>query len=89
MSGRNHFSAGLAPMPKHHRETPIIPSQQAVTGALSIFVDGCLKSDVRQQLFGLAVLSSATADQVHAAIPSVGAIHGVAPAEVLALFDRE
>ncbi len=72
----------------YHREIPITPSQQAVTGALSIFVGGCLKDDVRQQLFGLTVLSSATAAQVHAALPAVAIIRGVPPAEILALFAR-
>lgn len=73
----------------YHREIPITPSQLAVTGALSIFVGGCLKEDVRQQLFGLSVLSSATAEQVHEAIPAVEVIHGVTRKSILALFVRE
>lgn len=73
----------------YHREIKITPSQQAVTGALSIFVDGCAKDDVRQQLFGLAVLSNATADQVHAALPAVEAMCGVSPAGILALLVRD
>ena len=85
--GRTGLGATLLAM--YLREFQITPSQQAVTGALSIFVGGCLKEEVRQQLFGLTVLSSATADQVYAAIPAVESIHGVTQAEILALFDRE
>ncbi len=73
----------------HHRENPITPSQQAVTGALSIFVGGCRNEDVRQQLFGLSVLRSATAAQVLAALPAVAVIRGVTEAAIRALLVRD
>jgi hypothetical protein len=73
----------------YHREYPITPSQQATNGALSIFVEGCQKNDVRQQLFGLSILRSATEPQLHAAMPFVQAGQGVTQAEILAMFARQ
>lgn len=55
----------------YHREYPITPSQQAINGALSIYVEGGKKDDVRQMLFGLSVLRHATADQIRIAMPLV------------------
>lgn len=72
----------------YHREYPITPSQQAANGALCIFVEGCQKDDVRQQLFGLSVLRSATEAQVHAAIPSAQLSRGVTSADIHALLAR-
>ncbi len=72
----------------YHREYPIIPSQQATNGALDIFVEGCRKEDVRQQLFGLSVLRSATEAQVHAAMPFVQATQQVTQAEIAAMLAR-
>ena len=72
----------------YHREYPITPSQQATNGALSIFVEGCQKDDVRQQLFGLSVLRSATEAQVLAAMPSAQATHRVKLAEIHAMLAR-
>ncbi len=72
----------------YHREYPITPSQQATNGALDIFVEGCRKDDVRQQLFGLSVLRSATEVQIHAAMPFVQARQPVTHAEILAMFAR-
>jgi hypothetical protein len=72
----------------YHREYPITPSQQATNGALSIFVEGCQKNDIRQQLFGLSVLRSATEAQVHAAMPSVQVSQHVTQAEIAAMFAR-
>lgn len=72
----------------YHREYPITPSQEAIIGALSIFVEGCGKADLRQQLFGLSVLRSATEAQVHAAMPSVQASQRVTQAEIEAMFAR-
>ena len=72
----------------YHREYPITPSQQATNGALDIFVDGCRKDNVHQQLFGLSILRSATAAQIHAAMPFVQISQRVTQAEIIALFAR-
>ena len=72
----------------YHREYPTTPSQQATNGALDIFVEGCRKDDVRQQLFGLSVLRSATEAQIHAAMPFVQASQDVTEAEIVLLFLR-
>lgn len=72
----------------YHREYPITPSQQATTGALAIFVEGCRLDDIAQQLFGLTVLRSATEAQIHAALPAVQATHHVSQAEIMALLSR-
>jgi hypothetical protein len=72
----------------YHREYPITPSQQATNGALGIFVEGCRKDDVRQQLFGLSVLRSANEAQIHAAMPFVQARQHVTQAEIDAMFAR-
>lgn len=70
------------------REYPITPSQQATNGALCIFVEGCRKDDVRQQLFGLSVLRSATEAQVQAAMPFVESSQHVTRAEIEAMLVR-
>ena len=57
----------------HHREYPITPSQHAINGALSIYVEGGKKDDVRQMLFGLSVLRHATEEQLRVAMPLVQA----------------
>ncbi len=67
---------------------PIVSSQQAATGALEIYVEGCRRENVRQQLFGLAVLRSATAAQIHAAMPVVQARQGVTLPEIQAMLAR-
>lgn len=72
----------------HHREFSITPSQQATNGALSIFVEGCRKDEVRQQLLGLSVLRSATEAQVHAAMPFAQASQRVTFAEIQAMLAR-
>jgi hypothetical protein len=72
----------------YHREYPITPSQQATNGAMSIFVEGCQKNDMRAQLFGLSVLRSATEAQVHAAMPFVQVSQHVTQAEIVAMFAR-
>lgn len=82
---RSHLA--LAPF-MYHREYPITPTQQAADGALSIFVEGCQKDNVRQQLFGLSVLRSATEAQVHAAMPFAQTAHGVTRAQIQALLVR-
>lgn len=61
----------------YHREFPITPSQQAINGALSIYVEGGKMEDIRQMLFGLSVLRHATEDQIRIAMPSVQASQGV------------
>jgi hypothetical protein len=72
----------------YNHTQPITPTQQATNGAMSIFVEGCQKNDLRQQLFGLSVLQSATEAQVLAAMPFAQAIHRVTLAEVQAMFCR-
>lgn len=72
----------------YHREYPIIPGQPATNGALSIFVEGCQKDDVRQQLIGLSVLRSATEAQVHAAMAFAQTTHGVTLAAIHAMLAR-
>jgi hypothetical protein len=72
----------------YHREYPITPSQQATNGALDIFVEGCRRDDVRQQLFGLSVLRSATEAQVHAAMPFAQMSQHVTQAEIAAMLAR-
>jgi hypothetical protein len=72
----------------YHREYPITPSQQATNGALDIFVEGCRKADVRQQLFGLSVLQSCTEGQVHAAMLFVQDSQHVSQAEIMAMLAR-
>jgi hypothetical protein len=72
----------------YYREYPITPSQPAINGALDIFVEGCRKENVRQQLIGLSVLRGATPAQVHAAMPFVQAGQQVTEAEITAMFTR-
>lgn len=72
----------------YNRRNPITPTQQATDGAMSIFVEGCQKDDIRQQLFGLSVLQSATEAQVLAAMPFAQASHRVTRAEIQAMFVR-
>jgi hypothetical protein len=72
----------------HHREYSITPSQQATNGALSIFVEGCQKDDVRQQLVGLSVLSSATEEQVLAAMALAQANQRITSSEIHAMLSR-
>ena len=71
------------------REYSITPSQEATNGALDIFVEGCRKADMRQQLFGLSVLRSATEAQIQTAMPFVQTAQHVTHAEILAMFGRE
>ena len=72
----------------YHREYPIVPSQSAANGALDIFVEGCRKADMHQQLFGLSVLRSATEAQIQLAIPFAEASQHVSRAEIEAMFAR-
>jgi hypothetical protein len=72
----------------YHRVYPITPSQEAANGALDIFVEGCRNGNVRQQLIGLSVLQSATAAQVHAAMPFAQTSQGVTAAEIGAMLTR-
>jgi hypothetical protein len=57
----------------YHPEFPITPSQQAINGALSIYVEGGRMEDIRQMLFGLSVLRHATEEQIRVAMPLVQA----------------
>ena len=72
----------------YYREYPITPSQRATTGALDIFVEGCRKEDVRQQLIGLSVLRSSTEGQIQTAIPLVVVSQRVTHAEIMGMFQR-
>ena len=72
----------------YHREYPITPSQQATNGALDIFVEGCRRDNVPQQLFGLSILGSATETQIHAAMPFVQTSQQVTLAEIHAMLAR-
>lgn len=97
MRGTSNAQFGAAPLPPrapprhlmYHREYPITPSQQATNGALSIFIEGSQKANVRQQLVGLSVLRSATEAQVESAMPGAQAAHGVSRAEIHAMLERE
>jgi hypothetical protein len=71
----------------YHRTFPITPSQHATNGSMDIFLDGCRKGDVSQQLFGLSVLQSATEQQVQSAM-LYAEKDGVPRAEIEAMFSR-
>ena len=70
----------------YYREFPITPSQQAVNGALSIYVEGGRKNDAHQMLFGLSVLRQATEEQIQSAMPSVEASQGITAVEIRAML---
>jgi hypothetical protein len=72
----------------YHHEYPITPSQDATNGAMSIFVEGCQRDNLRQQLFGLSVLRSATEAQVHAAMPFAQETRQVSLADIQAMLVR-
>ena len=70
------------------RVFPITPTQQATNGALDIFVEGCRKDHVRQQLFGLSVLRHAKDAEVREAMSFVQATQGVTATEIEAMLTR-
>jgi hypothetical protein len=72
----------------YHREYPITPSQQAINGALSIYVEGGKKDDVRQQLFGLSVLRHATEEQIQNAMPVVQETQGMSRVAIQEMLAR-
>ena len=72
----------------YHREYPIAPSQQAINGALSIYVEGGKKDDARQMLFGLSVLRHATEAQIHTAIPVVQVSQGMTSTGIQEMLAR-
>lgn len=72
----------------YHREFPISPSQDAITGALCIYVEGGQKDDVRQMLFGLSVLRHATEEQLSIAMPMVEASKQMTRAEIQEMLAR-
>lgn len=72
----------------YHREYPITPTQPAITGALSLFVEGGLRDDARQMLFGLSVLRHGTAEQIEAAMPVVQASQRVSKEEIDGMLAR-
>ncbi len=64
------------------REPTPPPSQQAINGALDLYVDGGKKDDVQQMLVGLAVLRHATETQIHAAVTVVRENRKLAEGEI-------
>ena len=72
----------------YHREYPITPSQQAINGALSIYVEGGKKDDVRQQLFGLSVLRHATEEQIQVATQFVQFEQSISNGEIQEMLAR-
>jgi len=72
----------------YHREYPVTPTQEATNGALDIFVEGCRKNDVPQQLLGLSVLRSATEAQVRTAMPFAEASGHVTLGDIETLLQR-
>ena len=70
----------------YHREYPITPSQAAINGALSLYVEGGKNADMRQQLFGLSVLRHATEEQIQAAMPFVEVSQGMSAVEIHAML---
>ena len=61
----------------YHRNQAITPTQQGVNGALDIFVEATLKECARDQLIGLAVVGSATEEQVNTATTYVHVSRGI------------
>ena len=72
----------------YHREFSITPSQQAINGALSIYVAGGKTDDLRQMLFGLSVLRHATEAQIKIAMPLVEASQCLTSAQIQGLLAR-
>lgn len=72
----------------YHREYPITPAQPAINGALSIYVEGGKKDDIRQMLFGLSVLRHATEAQLRVAMPLVQVSQGITSAAMQAMLAR-
>lgn len=72
----------------YHREYPISPSQEAINGALCIYVEGGRNDDVRQQLFGLSVLRHATEGQIQVAMPFVQQTQGLSSAAIYQMLAR-
>ena len=70
----------------YHHLNSITPTQQATTGALDMFVAGTRAGNIRQQLIGLSVLSSATEEQIHAAMPSVQSTQRVSLADIQSML---
>ncbi|HRE04956.1 MAG TPA: hypothetical protein PKX00_05065 [Opitutaceae bacterium] len=63
-----------------------VPTQQAVNGALDLFVTGSRRSDFLSQRIGLAVLSSATEVQVQSAMDTLQGQRIATVAEIEALL---
>ena len=70
------------------REFPITPSQEAIIGALSIYIEGGREDDVRKMRFGLSVLRHATEEQWAVAMPSVAISQHVTRAGVQEMLAR-
>lgn len=73
----------------NHNRHSMTPTQEAANGALAIYVEGFLRDNVSQMLFGLSVLASATNAQVQAAMPFVHLTQHVAVAEIEAMLARQ
>lgn len=73
----------------YRRGHPYTPSQPAAVGALEIYLDGWDLRNARQMLFGLSVLSNATAVQVESAIATLHLRRGIGSAEIHAMLNTE
>ena len=58
------------------------PSQEAITGALSTYVEGGKVDDAQQMLSGLSVLRQATEEQIAVAMPLVEASQHMTSASI-------
>lgn len=66
----------------YHRQYPISPSQEAINGALCIYVGAGKQADARAMLIGLSVLRHATEAQIETAMPFVQASQHVTRNEI-------
>jgi hypothetical protein len=63
-------------------ECPITPTQVAINGALSDYVEGRRREDLRKMLFGLSVLRHATEGQIRIAMPQAKNSQGTTSAGI-------
>jgi hypothetical protein len=72
----------------YRREYPITPSQLAINGAFSIYVEGGKRNDTSQMLLGLSVLRHATEEQIRTAMPFVETSQGMTNAGIQEMLAR-
>lgn len=65
---------------------PITPTQQAINGAMDIFVEGHLTDNIPRMLIGLTVLRSATESQVQTAMRLEQAVRPLSLARIQAML---